>query len=324
MAGGEALVFEGAPGIPDTPGGTVVTVGTFDGVHRGHWAVLREIVRRARETGRRSVLLTFDPHPLAVVRPEAAPPLLTTPREKKEILAESGLDWVVFLRFTQTLSELTPEAFVSQVLRARLGMGELVIGYDHGFGRDRSGDAGTLREIGHRQGFPVDVVPPVGFSSADPISSSAIRARLMEGDVEGAALGLGRPYPVRGTVVRGDGRGRALGFPTANVRVADPGKLVPKEGVYAVRAILSRGTWPAALHLGPRPTFPGAQPSMELHLLDFDGDLYGEDIRVDFISRIREVRPFSSVEALVEQVQDDVRATRLRLAGEGVRPSALS
>lgn len=317
MASAEPLRFAGPPGI-HAPEGTVVTVGTFDGVHLGHWAVLREIVSRAKATGRRSVLLTFDPHPLAIVRPSVAPRLLTTRAEKQEILAESGLDWVVFLAFTKALSERAPEAFVSEVLVDRLAMRELVIGYDHGFGRDRSGDADTLRSIGVAMGFGVDVVPPVDLGEGQPpVSSSRIRGFLEAGEVEHAAVGLGRPYSMHGIVVRGDGRGRTLGFPTANIHVDASEKLIPKAGVYAVRAILRTGTYAGALHLGPRPTFPGATPSVEVHLLDFEGDVYGERIRVDFMSRIRDVRSFDTVDALLGQLNEDVALAHARVQGKG-------
>ncbi len=296
------------PGIPRDRG-TVATVGTFDGVHRGHWEVLQEIRRRAGETGRRSVLVTFDPHPLRIVRPEHAPPLLTTPVEKKEILAESGLDYAVFIAFTETLSRYEPRRFVEEVLVERLGVEELVIGYDHGFGRDRSGDAEMLRTIGVELGFDVDVVPPVE-SGGHAVSSSGIRTAIASGRMEDAEAGLGRPYSVRGVVVRGDGRGRHLGFPTANLRVSNTEKLVPPAGIYAVRGVLRSGTWPGALHLGPRPTFQGSPPTIELHLMDYEGDLYGEEVRVDFVRRLREVRPFSSAAALVEQMKEDVAVAR--------------
>ncbi len=302
------LRFDGPPGVP--PGeSNVVTVGTFDGVHRGHWAVLEEIGRRARDSGRRAVLVTFHPHPLTIVRPEVAPPLLTTPDEKKEILAESGVDWAVFVRFTPTLSRLSPRAFVEEVLVRRVGVGELVIGYDHGFGRDRSGDAGTLREIGRSLGFSVDVVGPVEAEGA-PISSSRIRAAVAAGRMEEARAGLGRPYAFHGAVVRGDGRGASLGFPTANLQVAGEGKLLPPPGVYAVRGVLPTGIWPGALHVGPRPTFEGSTPSVELHLLDFEGDLYGARVRVDLIQRIRGIIAFPSVEALVARMEEDVARCR--------------
>jgi riboflavin kinase/FMN adenylyltransferase len=295
--------------------GTVVTVGMFDGVHRGHWTVLQEIRERAAATGRRSVLVTFDPHPLRILRPEHAPPLLTTPVEKREILAESGLDWAVFLSFTEALSRYQPRRFVEEVLVARLGVQELVIGYDHGFGRDRSGNAETLRGIGDTLGIEVDVVPPVGIEG-DPVSSSRIRRAVQDGRMVEAAACLGRPYSVRGIVVRGDGRGRELGFPTANIMVSNGDKLMPSPGVYAVRGVLRSGTYPGALHLGPRPTFQGSPPSVELHLMDFDGDLYGEEVRVDFVEYLREVRPFSSVQALIAQMKEDVEQARERLAPE--------
>lgn len=299
--------------------GTVVTVGTFDGVHRGHWEVLQEIRRRARSTGRRSVLLTFDPHPLRIVRPDRAPPLLTTPVEKKEILAGSGLDYAVFLPFTVELSRYEPRRFVEEVLIGQLGVRELVIGYDHGFGRGRSGDAETLRAIGREIGFAVDVVPPV-IADGQPISSTSIREALQAGDAESAAEGLGRPYGMRALVVRGDGRGRQLGFPTANLAVASSDKLIPPAGIYAVRGVTRAGTFPGALHLGPRPTFVGAPPTIELHLIDFDADLYGEEVRVDFVHRIRDVLPFQSVEALVAKIREDVAEARRILGASSLPP----
>jgi len=299
------------PGIPRDRG-TVATVGTFDGVHLGHWSVLEEINRRAEATGRRSVLVTFDPHPLRIVRPEHAPPLLTTPVEKKEILAESGLDYAVFLSFTEALSRYEPRRFVEEILIARLGVEELVIGYDHGFGRDRSGDPETLIAIGAELGFAVDVVAPVQAGER-AVSSSRIRSAVGAGDMAEARACLGRSYSVRGVVVRGDGRGRGLGFPTANLRVGEREKLIPPQGIYAVRGVLRGGTYQGALHLGPRPTFKGSPPTIELHLLDFDQDIYGEEVRVDFVEYLREIRPFASVEALVDQMREDLEAARLAI-----------
>lgn len=286
-----------------------MTVGTFDGVHRGHWAVLQEIRRRAEASDRRSVLVTFHPHPLQVVRPDEAPPLLTTPVEKKEILAESGLDYAVFLSFNHVLAGYSPRRFVEEILVGRLKVSELVIGYDHGFGKGRSGDVQTLRTIGAELGFLVDVVAPV-LAQGVPISSSRIRKALLARDMEGAWEGLGRPYSLRGMVVKGDGRGRRLGFPTANLWIPVNGKLIPPPGVYAVRAALRQGTFGGAIHVGPRPTFTGSPPTVELHLLDFEGDLYGHEIRVEFLRFLREVRPFASAAALVEQMRSDVAESR--------------
>lgn len=307
------------PGLPADGRGTVITVGTFDGVHRGHWAVLQEIRRRARDSGRRAVLVTFHPHPLKIVRPDDAPPLLTTPVEKKEILAETGLDYAVFLSFNHILSSYSPRRFVEEILLGRLDVKELVIGYDHGFGRGRSGDVETLKKIGDELGFAVDVVSPIR-TGEKPVSSSRIRSALLEGNVEEAREGLGRPYAVRGLVVRGEGRGRKLGFPTANLFVPLNGKLIPPAGVYAVRGCLKRGVFDGAIHVGPRPTFTGSRPSIELHLLDFDDNIYGEEVRVEFIRHLREVRPFASAAALVEQLRFDVEAARAALVYDRNKP----
>lgn len=300
------------PAVPHDGRGAVVTVGTFDGVHRGHREVLAEIVRRAHRTGRRSVLVTFHPHPLRVVRPEAAPPELTTPSEKREILAQSGLEYAVFLPFTRTLQQYSPRRFVDEILLGRLDMRELVIGYDHGFGRDREGGVETLREIGREECFAVDVVDAVG-ADGDPVSSTRIRNALAAGEVREAARGLGRPYSLAGVVVHGAERGRRLGFPTANLQVDDPHKMLPKEGVYAVTGSVGAERIPGLLHLGPRPTFQGSPPTVELHLLDWSGDLYGRTVRVEFAARLRHVRPFSSVGELVAQLRRDVEAGRSAL-----------
>jgi riboflavin kinase / FMN adenylyltransferase len=309
-----------APGVGEGAG-SVVTVGTFDGVHLGHWRVLEELSRAAREHGARSVLVTFDPHPLRIVRPEFAPPLLSTPTEKIEILAQSDLDRVAFLRFTPALAAFSPRTFVDRILIDRFDMRHLVIGYDHGFGRGRSGDVDTLREIGAELGFGVDVVPPVA-GDGDAVSSSRIRAALQHGDVTGAARGLGRPYSITGTVVRGEGRGRRLGFPTANLELGSSDKLVPHEGIYAVRAALRDRFADGVMHLGPRPTFAGLPPSLELHLFDFSGDIYGERVRVDFMARIRDIARFDSVGTLITAMEADCAEARrlLRETEEGGGP----
>ncbi len=307
---------DGVSGLPRDDRPVIVTVGTFDGVHRGHWSVLEEIGARAAARAGRSVLVTFDPHPLKVVRPEAAPKMLTTTEEKKAVLATSRLDYVVFLAFTPQLREYSPRRFVTEILLGGLGMSELVIGYDHGFGRGRSGDVDTLRDIGAECGFAVDVVEAVHAGEA-VISSSRIRRALDEGRLAAANRGLGRPYSITGTVVPGDGRGRELGFPTANLHVADPDKLIPAEGIYACYATVPGGRFMGALHIGPRPTFPGAGSAVEVFLLDFEGELYGCDIRLELIERLRSVAAFDSAAELVEQMRVDVRRTREVLARGG-------
>lgn len=299
--------------------GTVVTVGTFDGVHLGHRRVLEALCAAAQSWDALSLLVTFDPHPLRIVRPASAPPLLTTPQEKIEILAQSALRRVAFLRFTPALAAFSPRRFVDQILLGRFAMRHLVIGYDHGFGRGRSGDVETLRQIGGELGFAVDVVPPV-VADGEPISSSRIRRALHAGDVVAAAHGLGRPYSLTGTVVRGAGRGRKLGFPTANLDVGSTDKLIPHEGIYAVRAAMRDRFADGVLHLGPRPTFAGLPPSVELHLFDVDDDLYGDRIRVDFFARIRDIARFESIDALIRAMEADCEQARDLLGQPAIPP----
>jgi riboflavin kinase/FMN adenylyltransferase len=285
---------------------TVATVGTFDGVHRGPWAVLAESAKRAAARGGSSLLVTFDPHPLEVVNPRAAPLLLTTPEEKRLVLAQSPLDRVAFVPFTPALAGYPPERFVREVLEGTYHVAELVIGYDHGFGRGRAGDVAFLRELGVRDGFAVDVVPAV-LADGHPISSTAIRRAVAGGDLVAAAHGLGRPYGVTGRVVQGVGRGRTLGAPTLNLALADPRKLLPPDGVYAARVSWQGGTRGAMVNLGARPTFGEAARGLEAHLFDFAGEAYGETVTVEFIRRLRDVVRFPSAEALRRQLEADRR-----------------
>jgi riboflavin kinase/FMN adenylyltransferase len=299
--------------LPRLPNGTTVTVGSFDGVHLGHQAVLREINRRARAAGRASVLVTFDPHPLEVVNPDAAPPLLTSGPERLEILALSPLDYVVLLRFDRHLAALPPEAFVREVLLQRCAMRELVIGHDHGFGRGRSGDVETLRRLGAVHGFEVDVVDPVDFG-AQPVSSSRIRRAVAGGDLASAAAMLGRPYGVVGRVAQGERRGRLLGVPTINLSEVSPRKLLPPDGVYAVRVEWRGGGAGGMMNQGPRPTFQDGRRLLEAHLFGFDGDLYGEWVRVQWVKRLRDIERFDSVEHLKKQLQHDRMRAEAALA----------
>ncbi len=282
----------------------VVTVGTFDGVHRGHWAVLEEIARRAAACGGRSVLVTFEPHPLEVVNPAAAPQLLTVGDEKRAVLAESPVDEAVFLAFTPALAAMPPERFVREELRRRFDLKELVIGYDHGFGRGRSGDVELLRRIGREDGFAVDVVAAVTVDG-HPVSSTAIRRAVAGGDLAAAARGLGRRYAVTGVVEAGAGRGRGLGVPTANLAPPHPKKLLPPDGVYAAYVAWRGERHGAMLNLGPRPTFGEASRKLEAHLFDFAGDLLGATVTIEFVRRIRDVMRFASPAELVAQLERD-------------------
>jgi riboflavin kinase/FMN adenylyltransferase len=305
--------------LPRLPNGSTVTVGSFDGVHRGHQAVLQEIDRRARAAGRSSVLVTFDPHPLEVVNPDAAPALLTTGPERLEILALSPLDYVLLVRFDRHLASLTPEQFVRQVLIERCAVRELVIGHDHGFGRGRSGDVETLRRLGQTHGFEVDVVPPVDFGGQH-VSSSRIRRAVAGGDLTTAAAMLGRPYGVVGRVAQGERRGRLLGVPTINLSELSPRKLLPPDGVYAVLVEWRGGNGGGMMNQGPRPTFQDGRRVLEAHIFDFDGDLYGEWVRIEWVEHLRDIERFGSIDRLQQQLQRDrIRAVAALAAA---RPGA--
>lgn len=300
-------------GLPPTVTGTVLTLGTFDGMHRGHQDVIARLVRRAREASLPSVLLTFEPHPLAVVRPESAPPLLTLPAERLEVLAPLGLDYVVVLPFTPTLAAYTAEQFVDLVLRRRYRLRELFIGYDHGFGRGREGSAEVLQALGAARGFAVEVVRPVSVGGDAAISSTRIRRAVASGDLAAAAAGLGRPYSVSGRVVSGAGRGRTLGYRTLNLGPVDRRKLLPPEGVYAVRVQTPEGTHGGMLNLGPRPTFGDPEVGIEAHLFDVSGDWYGAWVRLDFVARLRDTRRFPGPDALRRQLDLDEQDARRAL-----------
>lgn len=291
---------------------SVCTVGSFDGLHLGHRAVLTEIAARARRARRRSVVVTFVPHPLEVVNPHAAPLRLTLEDERRELFAQSPVDVVAFLPFTRLLSQYTPEAFV-ELLLARFAMRELVIGHDHGFGRGRTGDEHLLQTLGTTRGFTVDVVPAVSVDGRD-VSSTLIRRAIAGGDLATATRHLGRPYSMVGEVVRGEGRGRALGFPTINVEVADRRKLLPPDGVYAVRVEWSGGRSGAMMHMGPRPTFGDTRSTMEAHLFDDTSDLYGRQVKVTWVRRLRDVQAFPDAGTLRAQLTTDRDAALATLA----------
>lgn len=299
--------------------GSAVTIGSYDGVHLGHRAVLAELRALAGRLGAAATVVTFDRHPATIVRPEAAPKLLTDLEQRLELLDATGsVDVVVVVRFDWERSQEEPEDFVEEVLVRGLAARAVVVGEDFRFGRNRRGDVGLLRAAGARWGFDVVGFGLVGGPGGEgPVSSTAIRRRLAAGDVEGAAALLGRLHEVRGPVELGDGRGRDLGFPTANVQVP-PDVLLPAEGIYAGWYARPGGgpAHPAAISLGVRPTFhgEGAPVVLEAYLLDFVGDLYGETGRVRFARRLRDEVRFESAEALAVQVAADVRATREALA----------
>ncbi len=294
--------------------GTVITVGTFDGVHRGHRLVLQRLAERARARDLESLLVTFTPHPLDVVRPESAPPHLTTAHEKAQALRECGIDRVEVVPFTPELARFDAAQFVDEILRARFGMTELLVGYDHGFGRDRSGRAEVLRELGVSRGFAVTVVPPVQGRDGTPLSSTRVRQAVAAGDLWGAADGLGRPYSVTSRIIHGDARGRALGFRTINLEPVEARKLLPPEGVYAVHATIGGQRWAAMMNLGPRPTFGDPTVKLEAHLFDAEGDWYGQEVEIGFVRRLRDTRKFEGPEALMAQLRQDEEMARVSIA----------
>jgi riboflavin kinase/FMN adenylyltransferase len=309
-------VVDGPEHCAPPPGGSAVTIGAYDGVHLGHRHLLRELRREAQARRLASVVVTFDRHPATVVRPESAPPILTDREQKLELLAAEGIDRTLVVPFDRERANETAEEFVLEVLVRALGARLVVVGEDFHFGHGRAGNVELLTEMGAQHGFEVIGLALEQDPARQVVSSTRIRALLAACDVSGAAELLGRPHQVRGVVVHGDGRGGSeLDFPTANVAVPE-GVAMPGEGIYACWYERPDGSvHPAAASLGRRPTFHehADAPILEVYLLDFAGDLYGEEARVSFVAHLREERRFDSTEALVAQMTDDVTAARAAL-----------
>jgi riboflavin kinase / FMN adenylyltransferase len=291
---------------------SVVALGLFDGVHLGHRVILETAVARAKtgDGAGTAVACTFDPHPAEVLQPGRAPLPITTLDERLDLIAAIGVQATVVVPFTPQLAAMEPETFVTDILVERLGAREIVVGFNHRFGRGARGDTALLRALGGRLGFHTEVVPPMDIDGT-PVSSSAIRAALQRADLEEATRLLGRPYFVSGQVVAGAGRGRTLGFPTANIAAERP-LLVPA-GVYACRLLVGDAVHGAVLNAGVRPTFGEDVFTLEAHVLDFSGDLYNRRVRLDFVRRLREERKFAGIDALKAQIVADVTAGRQAL-----------
>lgn len=297
-------------------GERIVTIGTFDGVHRGHQRLLDQAVARGEELGLPVAGVTFEPVPAAVLRPDAFPGRISTPEKKLELLAEAGLDEIVVIPFTTELSRLSPEAFM-RMLKEKTGLRELWVGEEFALGKDRAGTVERLREIGDDLGFRVVAVPRL-TNGTEVVSSSRVRAAAMSGDVATARRLLGRPFRVSGEVVRGQQLGRQLGFPTANVH--PPRDLAPlADGIYAAWAWLpgEDTPHPAVAYIGSRPTADDGDRMVETHLLDFDGDLYGKTIATDFVERVRPDARFASLDDLVAQQRIDKAQAWEVLLGDG-------
>lgn len=297
--------------VPASCRGGAVAIGNFDGVHLGHAVLLRQLGHQARAAGGPAVALTFDPHPRQLLRPHQSLPLLTTPDDRHELLRAGGVDEVLVLRTTPEMLRLTAEEFFAEVMCGRLAVKVLVEGADFRFGRDREGNVETLARLCRAAGVGLVLEPPFRLGET-LVSSSAVRSALARGDAAEAARLLGRPYRLRGVVGGGARRGRTIGFPTANLERAET--VVPGNGVYAVRALWRDGSWPAAANVGPNPTFGESARKVEVHLIGFEGDLYGEPLAADFVQRLRDTRPFAGVQDLVEQLKADVEQAK-RVAG---------
>lgn len=293
--------------IPANFAPSVVTLGNFDGVHLGHRALFRQLLKRATQQQCQSVVCTFDPHPLKVLAPHQAPLLLNTREERRRLIGASHVDWLIEIPFDADFAAMTPEAFIDDLLLKRLQMRGLVVGYDYAFGKERRGNPEFLQEYGQQKGFAVDVLQPVG-EDGEPYSSTRIRNLIATGKVAQVVPLLGRQFNLHGEVVSGFQRGRELGFPTANLRTDK--ELIPAPGVYVVKARHGDMEYGGVVNIGYRPTFGGEDVTIEVHLLDFTGTLYGEELRIYFIERLRAEQSFSGFAELSRAIAADVLKAR--------------
>jgi len=300
--------WRGVADAPDGWGRCVVTIGVFDGVHRGHQQIVGRTVQRARDAGVPAVVLAFDPNPIEVLRPGTEVVRLTAPDFQAELLAGLGVDVLCVLAFTAEFSRQSPEEFVDQTLVGALHAAHVVVGANFRYGHKAAGTVESLRESGSKHGFTVEAVPMIA-DGALAYSSTSVRASIESGDVVTAARALGHGHRLDGVVVRGDGRGRKLGYPTANLRLTLRAA-VPADGVYAGRVVLGERRLPAAISVGTNPTFDGHGRRVEAHILDFDEDIYDDPIGIEFTALVRPMERFDSVDELIAQMARDVARTR--------------
>lgn len=290
---------------------TVLTVGTFDGVHAGHRVLINTVLQKAKEYNSRSVIVTFDPHPRDIINPGSAGiKLLSTLSERRELLGDMGIDEMIVIPFDRDFSLLTSHEFVQDIIWEKIGVKSFVIGYDHQFGKDREGSIDTVRELGEKLGFDAHVISrqEVGEKT---VSSTTIRNALQkEGDVKQAATFLERFYILNGTVIHGDKRGKKLGYPTANIQPDNPKKIIPKMGVYAVWVRVDGDYHPAMMNIGKRPTFEGDQLTLEAHIFSFNSEIYGKEIQIQFVDRIRDEQSFDGIDELKKQLKYDETTAR--------------
>jgi len=285
---------------------TVLTVGTFDGVHEGHKVLIKAVVERAEELSARSVIVTFDPHPRDIINPGAdGIKLLSTLPERCELLADLGINEMIVIPFDRDFSLLTSEEFIRDVIYKKIGVKEFIIGYDHQFGKDREGTIETVRSLGEELGFQANVISRQEVENQTVSSTSIRKALQVEGDAEKAAKFLGRYYILHGTVVHGEKRGGKIGFPTANVHVDQAKKIIPRKGVYAVWIRVDGEYHPAMMNIGKRPTFDREELTVEVHIFDFKKDIYGKEVHTQFVRRLRDEKKFSGADQLKKQLEKD-------------------
>ncbi|MFZ4860015.1 MAG: bifunctional riboflavin kinase/FAD synthetase [Desulfuromonadaceae bacterium] len=288
-------------------GASIVTIGNFDGVHRGHAEIFAHLKKTGTSRGIPSVVVTFEPHPLKILAPDSAPSLITTFDQKVALIEKSGIDYLVVVPFSKEFSRLSATDFVLTVLCAPLGMQHVIIGHDYAFGRGREGNFSTLQRLGEMHGFTIEDLPPIGEKGI-VFSSSLVRAAILSGDMSSAARTLGRYYQILGTVEHGREIGTSLGFPTANIHTIN--ELLPADGVYAVKVEVHGQYVNGACSIGCNPTFGGIMRTVEVFLLDFSGQIYGQSIKMHFVQRLRPIRKFSDSKALKAQIDLDVTDAR--------------
>jgi riboflavin kinase/FMN adenylyltransferase len=303
--------------LPVAARGGAVAIGNFDGVHRGHLAIVRQLLQRAEAVGGPAIVFTFDPHPVRLLRPDQCPPPLTWTERKAELLAAHGVDWIIAYPTDEALLQLSADEFFQRIVRDALAARALVEGPNFYFGHNREGTVARLGKLASAAGITLDVVPPVEIDG-EIVSSSRVRDLVSRGDVGHANHLLSAPYRIRGMVTHGAGRGAKIGFPTANLGAIDT--LLPAQGVYAGRALLAEASLAAAINLGPSPTFGDPTSRVEIHVIGLDEPLYGQPLEVDFLARLRDIRPFDSPAALVEQLIRDVQQVK-HIASQSPAPS---
>ncbi len=291
---------------PDLRGGAL-SIGNFDGVHRGHAQLVERLLAKARDLRGPAIVFTFDPHPVRLLRPESAPPPLTWTDRKAELLDELGVTAVIAYPTDEALLALSPQQFFQRIIQEQLDARAMVEGPNFFFGKARAGNIDTLTQLCQQAKVSLEIVPPT-LAGGEIVSSSRARAAIQAGDVDLARQLLTRPYRVRGMVTHGAGRGSKIGFPTANLEAIDT--LLPAQGVYAARALTPAGNWPAAINIGPNPTFGEHTLKVEAHLIGFSGNLYGQPLELEFLSRLRSIRPFDSIASLKTQLHHDITATQ--------------